>query len=84
MTARDRVIHLTLDTYERLEREAERRGLTPDDLAEELLLGRLVPVAFDWDRCLAGLAQIRGRIRGADDEVILDRQDQDELERRGS
>jgi hypothetical protein len=83
MATRDRIIHLTSDSYERLEREAGRRGVALDTLADELLAAELAPTAFDWDRWLTELAEIRGRMRGSDDAVALVREGREELEQRG-
>lgn len=84
MATRDRVVHITPDAYDRLEREAGRRGVQPDELADELLAADLAPVDFDWDAALAELADIRGRIRGGPvDAVALVREGREELEQRG-
>jgi hypothetical protein len=84
MATHDRVVHITPDAYDRLEREAGRRGVQPDELADELLAADLAPVDFDWDAALAELADIRGRIRGGPvDAVALVREGREELEQRG-
>jgi len=84
MATRDRIVHITPDAYDRLEQEADRRGVQPDELADELLAADLAPVDFDWDAALAELADIRGRIRGAPvDAVALVREGREELEQRG-
>jgi hypothetical protein len=82
MATRDRVIHVTPDAYDRLEREAGRRGVPPDALADELLAAELAPAKSDLESVLAGLAEIRGRVRGPIDAVAVVRQGRDELERR--
>ena len=82
MATRDRVVHLTPDSYARLEREAGRRGVPPDALADELLAAELAPTKFDWDAALSDLAKIRGRVRGDVDAVAVVREGRDELERR--
>lgn len=83
MATRDRVIHVPRDAYDRLEREAGRRGVRPDELAAELLAVELAPTDFDWDAALAELAQIRGRMRGgSDDAVAMVREGREELELR--
>jgi hypothetical protein len=82
MATRDRVIHLTPDSYERLEREAGRRGVNPDTLADELLAAELAPTEFDWDAALSELAKVRARVRGDVDAVAIVREGRDELERR--
>lgn len=69
------MVHITPDAYERLEREAGRRGVAPDELA---------PADFDWDAALTEFAEIRGRMRGGPvDAVALVREGREELERRG-
>lgn len=84
MATRDRVIHITPDAYDRLEREAGRRGVQPDQLADELLAIELASADFDWDSALAELAKVRGRMRGGpDDAVALVREGREELEQRG-
>jgi hypothetical protein len=84
MATRDRVVHLTPDAYERLEREAGRRGVPPDALADELLAAELAPARSDLKSILAELAEIRGRMRGAGDyAVAIVREGREELERRG-
>ncbi len=84
MATRDRVIHVTTDAYGRLLEEAARRGVAPDELADELLATELAPTDFDWDAALAELAEIRSRIRGGpDDAVAIVREGREELERRG-
>lgn len=83
MATRDRVIHVTPDAYDRLEREAGRRGVQPDALADELLAAELAPADFDWDSTLTELAEIRSRMRGgSDDAVAIVREGREELERR--
>jgi hypothetical protein len=84
MATRDRIIHVTPDAYDRLEREAGRRGVQPDELADELLAVELASADFDWNAALAELAEIRGRMRGGpDDAVALVREGREELEQRG-
>jgi len=83
MATRDRVIHVTPDSYERLEREAGRCGVPPDALADELLAAELAPAHSDLESTLAELAKIRSRLRGpAVDAVAVVREGRDELERR--
>jgi hypothetical protein len=83
MATRDRVIHLTPDSYARLEREAGLRGVQPDALADELLAAELAPAEFDWDDALSDLAKIRSRVRGDVDAVAVVREGREDLERRG-
>ncbi len=83
MATRDRVIHVTPSAYDRLVREAGRRGVPPDTLADELLAAELAPAQSDLDGILADLAEIRGRVRGPVDAVAVVREGREELERRG-
>lgn len=83
MATRDRVIHVPADAYDRLEREAGRRGVQPDALATELLVAELAPASSDLDSILADLAEIRGRVRGPVDAVAVVREGREELEQRG-
>jgi hypothetical protein len=82
MATRDRIIHLTPDSYARLEREAGRPGVKLDALADELLAAELAPTEFDWDAALSDLAKVRARVRGDADAVAIVREGRDELERR--
>jgi hypothetical protein len=83
MATRDRIIHVTPDTYDRLEREAGRRGVQPDKLADELLAAELAPASSDLEAILVDLADIRGRVRGPVDAVAVVREGREELEQRG-
>lgn len=83
MATRDRVIHVTPDAYDRLEREAGRRGVQPDELADELLAAELAPTDFDLEETLAAFAEIRSRVRGGPhDAVAIVREGREDLERR--
>lgn len=83
MATRDRVVHITPDAYDRLRREAGRRGVGPDELADELLAGELAAAPSDLSEVLADLAEIRSRVRRPVDTVALVREGREELERRG-
>jgi hypothetical protein len=83
MATRDRVIHVTPDAYDRLQREAGRRGVAPDQLADELLAGELAPTPSDLNEILADLAEIRSRVHGHVDAVALVREGREELDQRG-
>jgi hypothetical protein len=84
MATRTRTVHVSPDAYDRLVHEAERRGVAPDALADELVKADLAPVEFDLEQTLADLAEVRGRLRGGGmDAVALVREGRDELERRG-
>ncbi len=83
MATRDRIVHVTPDAYDRLEREAGRRGVQPDKLADELLAAELAPASSDLEAILADLADVRGRVRGPVDAVAVVREGREELEQRG-
>jgi len=83
MATRDHVIHVSPDVYDRLEREAGRRGVQPDALAAEVLISEFAPVSSDLDSILADLAEIRSRVRGPVDAVAVVREGREELEQRG-
>lgn len=83
MATRDRVIHVTPDAYDRLRREAGRRGVGPDELADELLDAELAPSPSDLNEILADLAQIRSRVHRPVDAVALVREGREELDQRG-
>jgi hypothetical protein len=84
MATRTRTVHVSSDAYDRLVHEAERRGVAPDALADELVKADLSPVEFDLERTLTDLAEVRSRLRGGGlDAVEVVRAGRDELERRG-
>jgi len=83
MATRARTVHVSSDVYDRLVCEAERRGVAPDALADQLMKADLGPVDFDLERALADLAEVRGRLhRGGMDAAAVVREGRDELERR--
>jgi hypothetical protein len=82
MATRTHTVHLTPDAYDRLLHEADRRGVAPDELADELLTADLAPVQFDLEPTLTDLADIRSRVHGTLDAVSLVREGRDELEQR--
>lgn len=83
MATRDRVIHVTPDAYDRLERVGGRRGVQPDELANELLAAELAPASSDLESILSDLADVRNRVRAPVDAVALVREGREELQRRG-
>lgn len=67
MATRDRTIKLADDAYELLRLEAARRGVEPDELAEDLLREDLLQARWDgFDDALAALAELRGRLPAID------------------
>jgi hypothetical protein len=71
MATRDRTIRLASDAYELLRLEAARRGVEPDELAEDLLREDLMRGQWDgFDDALAELAELRGRLPAIDGESL--------------
>lgn len=84
MAAHPRNIRLTQTSYELLMREARRRGVEPDFLADELLRSDLSGgESGDLDRALSGLAELRNGLPNVD-AVALTRAARDDLERRSA
>jgi hypothetical protein len=83
MATRDRIIHVTPDAYDRLEREAGRRGVQPDELADELLAAELAPACSDLESILSDLADVRSRVHGPVDAVAVVREGREEQQQRG-
>ncbi len=84
MATRPRPIHLQPDAYELLAREAARRGVEPDQLADELVRSDLTDVPqTDLGAALDALAEFRAELPPID-AVALVRAGRDELEARGS
>jgi hypothetical protein len=82
MATRARKVRLPAESYELLEREAKRRGVEPDALADELLRADLArPADGDLDTALARLAEFRSRLPDIDG-VALAREARSELEQR--
>lgn len=78
-----RAIHLPQASYELLRREASRRGVQPDALADELVRADLGQRHGDLESALAGLAELRERLPPIDG-VALAHHARAELERRGA
>lgn len=79
-----RTIHLPESSYALLSAEAQRRGLNPDALADELLRTDLATsVGEDLDATLQSLAELRARLPEIDG-VVLARDARVQLEQRGS
>jgi hypothetical protein len=83
MVAHAHTIHLTEDSYDLLLREARRRGVEPDTLADELLRSDLATPGGDLEYALAGLAELRERLPDIDG-VALAREARADLERRSA
>ena len=79
-----RTIHLPESSYALLSAEAQRRGLNPDVLADELLRTDLATSGGqDLDATLRSLAELRARLPEIDG-VVLARDARSQLERRDS
>lgn len=78
-----RTIHLPESSYALLTAEAQRRGLDPDALADELVRTDLAaPGGQDLDATLESLAELRERLPDIDG-IVLARDARTQLERRG-
>jgi len=74
-------IQLPEDSYELLVREARRRGVEPDALANELLRADLAAAESDLESALAAIAELRERLPAIDGLAVA-RAARVELERR--
>jgi hypothetical protein len=74
-------VHLTPRIYELLTKEAERRGVDPEVLVDELLQIELGSTDAEWDEALADLASLRAVLPNLD-SVVEARASRDELEQR--
>jgi hypothetical protein len=83
MATRERTVRLPQASYDLLLQEANRRGVEPDALADELVRADLTASAGDLESALAGLAELRTRLPDIDG-VMLAREARTELERRGT
>lgn len=81
MAAHPRSIRLHDASYELLLREARRRGVEPDALADELLRSGLDDKHGDLEGALTGLAEVRAGLPDLDG-LALAREARDDLERR--
>ncbi len=78
-----RTIHLPDSSYALLSAEAQRRGVDPDALADELLRTDLAaPGDQDLDVTLKSLAELRARLPEIDG-IVLARDARAQLERHG-
>jgi hypothetical protein len=79
-----RTIHLPESSYALLTAEAQRRGLDPDALADELVRADLAAHGEqDFEATLKSLAEFRGRLPGIDG-IVLARDARAQLEQRGN
>jgi hypothetical protein len=76
-------IRLGEDSYELLLREARRRGVEPDELADELLRADLGGTRGDLEEALSALADLRATLPEIDG-VALTREARAELENRSA
>ena len=84
MAAADRSVHLQSDSYDPLVKEAARRGVGPEALADELLRADLSAAGReDQEAALNALADLRAGLPPAD-AVALVRESRAELEARSA
>lgn len=83
MATRERTIRLPQASYDLLLQEANRRGVEPDALADELVRTDLGASAGDLQGALEGLAELRLQLPNIDG-VALAREARTELEHRGA
>jgi hypothetical protein len=83
MATREQTIRLPQASYDLLLQEANRRGVEPDALADELVRADLGASTGDLESALAGLAELRRRLPDIDG-LVLAREARTELERRGT
>ncbi len=83
MATSERTVRLPQASYDLLLREASRRGVEPDALADELVRADLGASAGDLESAITGLAELRTRLPDIDG-VALAREARTELEHRGT
>jgi hypothetical protein len=83
MATSPRTIELQPDAYDIVVREAERRGIEPDALVDELVRTDLGQPNGDLNAALDALAEFRAGLPPID-AVALVREGRDELEARGA
>jgi hypothetical protein len=84
MVAADRTVQLQQDAYDLLVKEAARRGVEPEALADELLRADLVAAERrDHAAALDALAEFRAGLPPAD-AVVLVREGRAELDARSA
>lgn len=84
MATRSRSVRLHPDAFDLLAREAERRGVAPETLADELLRAELgAQASGDLENALAGLAAVRAG-QPEVDAVAVARDARSELDARNS
>ena len=83
MATSERTIRLPQASYDLLLQEANRRGVEPDALADELVRTDLEASTSDLQSALVGLAKLRAELPDIDG-VTLAREARTELEHRGT
>jgi hypothetical protein len=83
MATRERIIRLPQASYDLLLQEANRRGVEPDALADELVRTDLEASTSDLQSALVGLAELRAGLPDIDG-VTIAREARTELEHRGA
>jgi hypothetical protein len=76
-------VRLQASSYELLQREATRRGIDPDALADELVRAKLGVANGNLEAALGGLAELRAGLPDIDG-VALAREARCDLEQRGA
>jgi len=79
----ERPLRLSAASYELLVREARRRGVEPDALADEIVRTNLSAASGDLASALSALAQFRATLPEIDG-LALARESRDELHERGA
>jgi hypothetical protein len=83
MATQPRTVRLGETSYDLLLREAKRRGVEPDTLADELVRDDLSRPRGDIRAALAGLAEFRAKLPDIDG-LALAREARADLEKRGA
>lgn len=83
MASRPHTIELQPDAFDLVSREAERRGVSPDQVVEEIIRSDLAVVrAGDLDAALRRAAALRSKLPRLDG-VVLAREARADLQARG-
>lgn len=83
MAMRSRTIELASDAFDLVSREAQRRGVSPDQLVEEIIRTDLAATGDDLVAALRGAAELRSTLPRLDG-VALAREARADLEARGA
>jgi hypothetical protein len=83
MASRPHTIELKPDAFDLVSREAERRGVTPDQVVEEIIRTDLAVVGGDLDAVLNRAAALRSTLPSLDG-VVVAREPRADLQARGA